>query len=75
MTCAAIARQEHAALITVLCGHRRRGAGTTPRRPVGARLFLSARTVQYHLGNIFAKFGISSRSQLDRVLPSERAAV
>ena len=36
---------------------------------IGARLFLSPRTVQYHLGNVFTKLGISSRSQLDRVLP------
>ena len=42
---------------------------------IGARLFLSARTARYHLGNVFAKLGISSRSQLDRVLPGERAAV
>jgi DNA-binding CsgD family transcriptional regulator len=32
-------------------------------------LFISARTVQYHLGNIFAKLGIVSRSQLSHVLP------
>jgi DNA-binding NarL/FixJ family response regulator len=39
-------------------------------------LFLSPRTVQYHRGNVFAKLGISSRSQLDRVgLPDGRAAV
>ena len=36
---------------------------------IGHRLFISARTVQYHLGNIFAKLGIASRSQLSHVLP------
>ena len=35
---------------------------------VGARLFLSPRTVQYHLGNVFAKLSITSRSQLSYVL-------
>jgi DNA-binding CsgD family transcriptional regulator len=43
---------------------------------IGARLFLSPRTVQYHLGNVSAELGISSRSQLDRVdLPGGRVAV
>ena len=38
---------------------------------IGARLFISTRTVQYHLGKVFTKLGISSRGQLDQVLPSE----
>jgi DNA-binding NarL/FixJ family response regulator len=43
---------------------------------IGAELFLSPRTVEYHLHKIFPKLGIRSRRELRRALPgSENAAV
>jgi DNA-binding CsgD family transcriptional regulator len=37
---------------------------------IGARLFLSPRTVEWHMRKVFTKLGISSRRQLAKALPS-----
>jgi DNA-binding CsgD family transcriptional regulator len=38
---------------------------------IGARLFISPRTVEYHLHKVFTKLGITTREHLDRALPHD----
>jgi DNA-binding CsgD family transcriptional regulator len=38
---------------------------------IGARLFISPKTVEYHLHKVFTKLAISSRNELQRALPRD----
>jgi DNA-binding NarL/FixJ family response regulator len=41
---------------------------------IGSQLFLSQRTVEWHLGKVFTKLGITSRKELHRAMREPRLA-
>jgi DNA-binding CsgD family transcriptional regulator len=43
-------------------------AGGATNREAAATLFLSAKTIEFHLGNVYRKLGIRSRTELARVV-------
>ena len=48
----------------------RLAAGGRTNVEIGAQLFLSTRTIEWHLGKIYAKLGVGSRRDLPRALAS-----
>jgi DNA-binding CsgD family transcriptional regulator len=65
-------RRRNPATITDLTAQERQigglAAGGYTNREIGAKLFISARTVEWHMGNVFTKLGIASRRELRQVL-------
>lgn len=61
----ALSEREHEMAIWV-------GRGYT-NREIAAELFISVKTVEYHLGNIYAKLGINGRYQLRKLMQSTSA--
>jgi DNA-binding CsgD family transcriptional regulator len=44
-------------------------ANGATNKEVAIDLFLNAKTVEFHLGNVYRKLGVRSRSELARVFP------
>jgi DNA-binding CsgD family transcriptional regulator len=44
-------------------------------REVGAQLFLSPKTIEWHLGHVYRKLGIGSRAELARMVAQQAVSV
>jgi DNA-binding CsgD family transcriptional regulator len=44
-------------------------------KEIGARLFLSPKTVEFHLGRAYRKLGVRSRAELIKLFAQEPAVV
>jgi DNA-binding NarL/FixJ family response regulator len=53
-----LTRQQHQIIQAIVAGY--------PNKEIAQKLSLSERTVKYHLGRLFGKFGVSSRMELAR---------
>jgi DNA-binding CsgD family transcriptional regulator/tetratricopeptide (TPR) repeat protein len=63
--------ETHAELTPQEAHIARLAAGGLSNPEIGAELYLSPRTVEWHLRNVFAKLGVSTRRQLRRAFDSD----